>query len=194
MIPANLFRVVPAKTTDEVEERWRHTLRLHPNWHCITYRDPIDPFDFPATRDAWEHCTSGAQLAGLVRLEALWNHGGIYLDSDVDVLRPLDPLLTCEAFACYEDESYVPDAVMGASPAHPAIESAIRLAVARVPEGAQSSGPLTSTDVFRNRTDVLCLPPDCFYPYHYSQKWRADEDFSKKPWTFGVHRWAGSWL
>lgn len=36
------------------------------------------------------------------RLDIIYEHGGIYLDTDVEVLKPFDPLLEHEAFAGFE--------------------------------------------------------------------------------------------
>lgn len=194
MIPRILVRCVPEETSSVVEDAWAHACHLHAGWTHRTYRDPIDPADFPLTRGAWSRCTSGAQLAGLVRLEALLAHGGIYLDSDYELYRRLDSLLTLDAFAAWEDRNTIPDAVIGARPDHPAIRYALELAVSRVHLGAWQSGPGATTEAFRNRSDVLLFPPASFYPYHYSQKERRHERFSDDPWCFGAHHWAGSWV
>lgn len=202
MIPPILIRTVPAETTPEVEQWWDHARALHPSWTATTYRDPINPYTFPITSDLWPRCQNGAQLAGLVRLEALWWHGGIYLDSDVELYRPLDSLLGVQAFAGYEDPGVIPDAVIGAEPRHPAIAACIDHA-RRVISGqsgewrdAWASGPGATTAVFPGRPDVLLLPPGSFYPYHYTNKGpaRSRDHHAEQPWAFGAHHWEASWL
>lgn len=204
MIPYRLIRSVPAETSPEVEAFWAKAIALHPHWRHDTYRDPIDPAPFPLTSPHWERCRSGAQLAGLVRLEALWHGGGIWLDSDIDPYRPLDPLLHCKAFAAWEDAITVPDAVIGAEPHHPAIATCIDMALERLcssstdwrtGNGAWATGPGVTTTIFPGRGDVLLLPPGSFYPVHYSTKAGADwAAAAADPWVFGVHRWHASWL
>ncbi len=197
MIPRRIVRTVPATTTDEVEEFWRIAQRLHPgtDWEFVTWRDPIDPAHFPATSQHWDRCTTGAQRAGLIRLEDLIIRGGIYLDSDVELYRPLDPLLGVEAFAAWEDPNTVPDAVMGARPGHPAMIAALDDAITNVGRGAWQSGPGATTRTFPPRRDVLLLPPGSFYPYHYNERHRRHDDHRQaNPWAFGAHHWAGSWL
>lgn len=196
LIPRILHRTVPAETTEEVEEFWAAAERLHPDWHLVTHRDPLDPTRWPETGPHWPRCTSGAQLAGLIRLEALWHHGGVYIDSDVELYRPLDCLLACEAFAAWEDALCVPDAVLGAMPAHPAIRACLDLAVERVAagEGAWASGPGVTTEVLVDRDDVVTIPPASFYPYHYQAKHlRSARPGAHDPWCFGAHHWAHSW-
>jgi mannosyltransferase OCH1-like enzyme len=194
VIPRIICRSVPADTTETVEEAWEHIRDLHPGWELVTYRDPIDPDLFPITSYAWPHCTSGAQLAGLLRLEALHRHGGIYLDSDVELYRPLDPFLVLRAFAAWEDTHTIPDAVLGAEPGHDAIATALELALARLSEGPWASGPGVITEIFSAHPDVMVLPPAVFYPYHYSERERRGENFGTAPWCYGVHHWAASWL
>lgn len=201
MIPGRIFRTVPAVTTDEAETFWKIAVDLHPDWEMVTYRDPIDPALFPLTFPSWSRCQNGAQLAGLIRLEALLE-GGIYIDSDVELFQPLDPLLACSAFAGWEDPNTVPDAVLGATSAHPATVACLDLALERIHSdngdwrsgnGAWATGPGVTTAVLPGRPDVLLLPPGAFYPVHYSEKHLLDS-YTPDPWTFGVHRWHASWL
>lgn len=194
MIPPILFRTTPAEIPDESREFWQHAKRLHGMWSLITYQDPLDPDEWPLTAHCWKSCTSGAQFAGLIRLEALLTHGGIYIDQDVEILRPLDPLRHCSAFAAWEDTTTIPDAVLGAEPNHPAIRRCLDLALDRCDQDAWTSGPGVTTEVLPGRDDVLLLPPGAFFPYHYSEKHRRHEDHSAFPWTFAAHHWHGSWV
>lgn len=202
MIPHILVRTVPSVSPAHAEELWDKARTLHPDWRHITYRDPLDTALFPLTAPSWPLCRSGAQLAGLVRLEALWTHGGIYLDSDLEVFRPLDPLLSCSGFGLWEDETVVPDFVLGARSRHPAIGECLALALERLRStstdwrtgpGSWSTGPGVTTTVLPGRNDFLLLPPHSFAPYHYSEPHRAGESFEAVPYVFGAHRWAHSW-
>jgi hypothetical protein len=197
IIPAMLHRTVPVQTSAEVERWWRDATRLHPSWEAHTWRDPLNPTHFPLTAPLWERCTSGAQRAGLIRLEVLATKGGIYLDSDVQLYRSLEPLRYVPAFAAYEDPRVVPDAVLGCVPGHPAILWALEEACESVRrgEGAWDSGPGVTTRTLRGRADVLLLPPGSFYPYHYTEKAkrRREDHKTAQPWAFGAHHWAHSW-
>ena len=195
MIPRRFIRTIPASPPAGAGIFWERFQDLHPAWEFVTYQDPIDPALFPATAPLWPHCTSGAQLAGLVRLEALWRHGGIYVDADVEPYRSFEPLLGVEGFAAWEDVKVVPDAVLGARAGHPAIMTAIIEAKAAVKaeRGAWESGPGVTTRLLPGRTDFLLLPPGAFYPVHYLDPpppagWRPP------PWAFARHHWAASWL
>jgi hypothetical protein len=195
-IPRIFHRVVPVETTAEVEAWWSALQELHPGWRFMTHRDPLDPAEWPETSSRWRYCRNGASLADLVRLEALWRWGGIYLDSDVEPYRSFEPLRALEAFAGWEDGKVVPNAVLGARREHPAIRACLDLALREVRRGTWEAGPGVTTKVLPGRPDVLLLPPGSFYPYHYTEKEeRREEDHkSAQPWAFGAHHWAASWL
>src|SRR5690606_34232415 len=52
--------------------------------------------------------------------------GGIYLDTDVEVVRPLDSLLHHQAFSGFEDEHYLQSGTMGAAAGHPWIRALLQ--------------------------------------------------------------------
>lgn len=197
MIPRILHRTIPGAVDPIVDTFWDGFRELHPDWELRSWDEPLNPADFPLTSDLWDLCANGAQKAGLVRLELLVTYGGVYVDSDVEALRPLDPLLRCGAFAGWEDNRHIPDAVLGATPGHPAFVEMLQRARRFVSHKADAwtSGPGVTTGLLPGRDDVLLLPPGSLYPYHYTEKARAGENFREtQPWAFVVHHWHGSWL
>lgn len=48
-----------------------------------------------------------AFLSDYVRLLVIAEHGGIYFDTDVEVIKPIDALLENDAFFCFETPEYV---------------------------------------------------------------------------------------
>ena len=63
-------------------------------------------------RQAYE-AKKWAFVSDYARLYALINFGGIYMDTDVEVVSSFDNLLQNKAFAGFEDNSYIATAVMG---------------------------------------------------------------------------------
>ena len=53
-----------------------------------------------------------AFVTDYVRLWALYNYGGIYMDTDVEVLKPLDRFLGHQAFSGFESFDRVPTGIM----------------------------------------------------------------------------------
>ena len=194
-IPRILHRVVPEAPNSVADGWWARFEELHPDWELRTHRDPLQADQWPLTREHWDKCANGAQFADLIRLEALITWGGVYVDQDVEPLRPLDPLTYVPAFAAWEDANSVPNAVMGAVPDHPAMVACLELMISRLPGDTWQTGPGVMTAVLPGRADVLLLPPGSLYPYHYRELHREHEDFAKtQPWAFVVHHWWGSWL
>lgn len=54
-----------------------------------------------------------AFVSDYVRLFAIYNYGGIYIDSDVEVLKPLDEFLKLPAFSGFENKENIPTGIMG---------------------------------------------------------------------------------
>ena len=61
----------------------------------------------PYVKEAY-YAQKYAFVSDYVRLWALYNHGGIYLDVDFEVYKPFDDLLGYSAFAGYEGSKYSP--------------------------------------------------------------------------------------
>lgn len=206
MIPRRLIRTVPSTTAAEVEGFWQRSCDLHHDWDHVTFRDPIDTALFPITAEHWAACANGAQMAGLIRLEALLNLGGFYLDSDLELFRPLDDLAEMGAVGCWEDSRTVPDLFLAAEPGHPAIAACLDLALDRLhgdgrtwrdDGGAWSTGPGVTTTVLPGRDDVTLLDPDAFCAVHWSYKGPHIPNYElrrRTPHARGRHWWRGSWL
>ena len=64
-----------------------------------------------------------AYVSDYIRAYAIYNYGGIYLDTDVIVLDNLEELLDNSAFVGYENPQYPFTAVFGAEPKHPFLKS-----------------------------------------------------------------------
>lgn len=62
-------------------------------------------------REAYE-AKKWAFVSDVARLYALVNYGGIYMDTDVEVLKPLNDLLAYEAVSGFETPDYIPTGLM----------------------------------------------------------------------------------
>lgn len=63
-----------------------------------------------------------AFVTDFVRLFALYHEGGIYMDTDVEVLKPLDVFLTHRAFSSFENNNKIPTGLMAAEAGNPWIK------------------------------------------------------------------------
>lgn len=64
------------------------------------------------TEQAYEN-KKWAFVADYVRLWALREYGGIYLDTDVEIVRPIDNLLSYNAFGGYETDNVIQTGIIG---------------------------------------------------------------------------------
>ncbi len=69
------------------------------------------------TKESYE-ARKYAFVTDYVRLYALYNEGGIYMDTDVEVLKSLDPLLKYEAVSGFESETQISTGLMGCHKSH----------------------------------------------------------------------------
>ena len=75
----------------------------------------------PFVKKAYEN-KKWAFVSDYVRAYAIYNYGGIYLDTDVLVIDTLDDLLENKAFVGYENDDHPFTAVFGAEAGHPLIK------------------------------------------------------------------------
>lgn len=203
MIPRLLHRIVlaPLTSTGEVERYWQEFGRLHPRWDLRTWSDPLRPEDWELGA-LFARCRTAAGVADLLRLEILWRHGGVYVDTDCEPVRALDPLLGNGFFVGSEDGRVISTGVIGCPPGHPAIRAYMdavlhedRLGLEVSPN--QATGPVLATEILGDREDVRVLPPEFFY----AAPWQAPGSGSPPapagdvvtPFSYVVHRWAHSW-
>ena len=85
-------------------ETWKS---LCPDYQIIEWNE--NNYDFskiPYMKEAYD-----AQKWGFVpdyaRLEIIYNWGGVYLDTDVELIKPLDQMLLYKGFAGFETKEYV---------------------------------------------------------------------------------------
>ena len=76
---------------------------------------------FPYVKEAYDS-RKFAFVTDVVRLHALYNEGGIYMDTDVEVLKPLDTILEYKGVSGFETEKDIPTGLMAAEKGHPLVK------------------------------------------------------------------------
>lgn len=79
--------------------------------------DNFDLDAYPYAREAYD-ARKFAFVTDIVRLHALYTEGGIYMDTDVEVLKPLDALLQYEAVSGFESSTQIPTGLMACRDGH----------------------------------------------------------------------------
>lgn len=168
--------------------------RHHPGWamRLWTERD-LAQLDIGAREQA--RARTRAELANLVRYEVLHRFGGVYVDTDVECLRPFAPLLRgVYAFAGIEVSGRICNAVLGSVPEHPVFARATRLTRQTLGTGvhsANANGPYFLSLLVEQQGGFTIFPKEHFYPYLWDEPERRNEAF---PASFAVHHWRLSWL
>jgi mannosyltransferase OCH1-like enzyme len=166
-------------------ETWR---QHHPGWKFRVWRDRDVRRLLPA--DVVARARHHTELSDLVRFEVLRRHGGVYVDTDVECLRPFEDLLQGEcALMGYERPGRVGAGVLAAVAGHPFFVDAATLARETVGLGANSAdatGPYFLTVLVRDHPDVTILSQEAFYPYGWDEPERRHDDF---PHSYAVHHW-----
>ena len=141
------------------------------------------------------------------RLDILYHYGGIYLDTDVELLHSLDALLYQPAFCSTEKWGIVNMGISGAQPGNPVLRQILesREGMSFVnPDGSEnlmSSGvsdtlPLVSIGLVTNgetqciaKGEMIVYASDFFHPFDYISGETHITDH-----TFSIHHFSGTWL
>ena len=106
---------LPVKVKEYIAS-WKRYL---PNYEIIQWNE--DNFDIEAVqfvREAYKE-KKYAFVADYVRFYALYYHGGIYFDSDVEVVKSFDSLLENNFFVGHERPEFLESAIFGSVANHP---------------------------------------------------------------------------
>lgn len=99
------------KTSKKCMKTWREVL---PEYEIICWNNdramPIIQSNLYA-KQAFEQ-KKYAFVSDYLRLYVLFNYGGVYMDTDVEVYKPLDRFLNDGAFSCFESDRSIPTALM----------------------------------------------------------------------------------
>lgn len=197
MIPKVAHRIwLDEPIPDELERYWESFYALHPDWQMMTW-NRSSMLAWMQNKPIFDQCQTWAGKSDVARYEILATFGGVYLDTDVEPLKPFDDLLDGDPFAGWEDGNMICPTVMGGEAGHPALVALVDGLPAwfkprknRPPN--QATGPHFLTRMWRNRTDVRLFDPVTFYPVHWSSK--KDLGGPYPPESFAVHHWNAGWL
>lgn len=192
--------------------------KYHPNWEIKIWTDTeTDRFSWssPRTQVAFKIAKTWAEKADLLRLEVLYQFGGIYSDTDVICLNFFHDLLVQDItfFSCFElnyinqyygEAFYIGTAVMGAAKGCLVIKHCLDRF--KTHQEAPDAGILRRTGpglVSRSckatlldpEENILILPCSYLYPLPYESKWISNEKTleSISQESLALHLWDSSW-
>lgn len=155
-------------------------------------------------REAYE-AKKWAFASDYARLWVLVHEGGIYMDTDVELLRPLDGFLSEEALSGFESKTQIPTGLMACEESSPFFERLLRDYDDRAFVKRDGTYNLTTNVVYiteaclqeglvlngekQTVAGFTLYPRDYFCPKDYKTKRiHLTEN------TFAIHHFDGSWL
>lgn len=147
-----------------------------------------------------------AFVSDYIRLKVLYEEGGIYMDTDVEVVKPLDKFLHHSAFSGYEDYNSIPTGIIASEKHGLWVERLLRdyntkkfinndgsfnleTNVVQITKTTKEMAPnLVLNNEFIDLGDVVFYPKDYFCPINLiTNKKKITNN------THTIHWFAGSW-
>lgn len=184
-------------------DSWKKFL---PDYEFVRWNEKnFDCSAYPYTKEAWE---SGkfAFVSDVARLHALKTMGGIYMDTDVELLKPLDAFLGHCAFTGFERGEFLATGLIGAQKGSAWVEEFLSLYrglhfisedgrpdltpnVRRITDYMVREHSLRTDNSFQEFPDLLTVyPGDYFSPLDSNTR-----KVRKTRNTVAIHHFMGSW-
>lgn len=184
-------------------ESWR---KYCPDYEIREWNEENSPMNIPWVHDAYKH-HKYAFVADYMRFYAMYQDGGIYMDTDMLLTREINEFLNDEMFLGREDQYNASMGIIGMPKQsifckmcldfydstkfdmiHPPI-------ITRFLTPKLFEFGFIEVDETQHLTNGLVVyRSDYFYPIHYTQEFDlADVYLYAKPNTYGIHLWNKSW-
>jgi hypothetical protein len=187
-------------------KRWMESWKKYcPDYAIIEWNE--GNFDFDSNlyaKQAYE-AKKWAFVSDYARLYVLFHHGGIYMDTDVELLKNIDSFLENKAFSGFEQEKTILTGIMAVEKGHPLFKTLLSYYDRRAFIKEDGTFDLTSnvsiiTDyclalgLTPNNTkqtvaDFTLYPTDYFCPKNW---WTKKLNITAN--TCAIHHFEGSWV
>ena len=206
------------------EEKNPLTERCMKSWQtfCPDYKimvwngETLPIATLPPNIQALYHRKKWAFVADYTRLKVLYEQGGVYLDSDMELIKPIDRLLHTPLFLGKENAHFLGCSIIGATKDNAFIKSNMQAyeqaEVIRYDAGAprfrvhllkeDSDAPFEFTPIPQlftqvynqlneaERKQITVYPTHYFYPFYYNEKFTPA---CIQADTYSIHWWEASW-
>lgn len=183
-------------------ESWR---KYCPDYEIKEWNE--DNFDIESNKYVKEayQARKFAFVTDYVRLYALYNEGGLYMDTDVEVIKPLDAFLVHEAFSSFENNDSIPTGLMASEKGGKWVKELLAeyddlsfikedgsldltTNVVRITNTTVEKYGLVQKSSYQDLGVVTLYPHDYFCP----KDWSTGKIFLTEN-THTIHHFAGSW-
>lgn len=189
------------------QESWK---RHHPDWEYYLWTDAeVKQFEF-RNREVFEETKNFGAKSDILRYEILYNHGGLYIDTDFECFHPFDyvhKVLDFYLGIMFGKEFSVTNCIIGSIPEHPILKLIIEsinqpLKTNNVNDIHEITGPWAFSDaykslMFKDNHLNVAFPVTYFFPFPnnklHIQNIKKIRGFKKKE-SLGLHYWEVSWV
>lgn len=185
-------------------ESWK---KYCPDYEIMEWNEQNFPID-QQCRFVQEAYKTGkyAFVSDVARLKIVFENGGIYLDTDVELLKPLDDLLNYKCYLGWQDKKYVANGLgFGAEKGNPIIKENYDcyIDIPFIMENGEENTvacPVYTTDIlkqhglkmentFQNHTNFAVFPVEYFNPLD-----DATNRLNVTSNTYSIHWYAKTWV
>lgn len=178
-----------------------------PNYKIIQWNESnFDIGQNQYCKEAYEN-KKWAFVSDYIRIKVLKDYGGIYMDTDVEVVKPLEPFLENKAFSGYEDDCHIQTGIIASEKDGKWVTELLKdydnkkfvkedgslnleTNVAQITRTTLKMYPKTTlNNKYTDCGDVVFYPKDYFCPIDYpTLKKKCTQN------TATIHWFAGSWI
>lgn len=177
--------VGPSALPDEYGEYQQSWLEHHPGWELRLWTEDNLP-DEPARPEVRDKLRAPAERSDILRLDVLHRFGGVYIDTDFECRRSIEPLIEgLDFFTAYLKPDRINNAIIGAAPGHAFLRRALDELRPREFHGydKDATGPSFLNNLIRQYPELKIFEAELFYPNTATEKRRA----------YAVHHAGRSW-
>lgn len=135
-----------------------------------------------------------AFVSDYYRLMILQEYGGIYLDTDVEVIRRFDKYLNDDFMIGYEKNGYIGTGIIGSTAKNEKLQKLIDFYEDQIWKVDYFNNPIIFKRVIKDNPKVYnnihILPESVFCPYNPTQTYNA---LIEKQETLTIHWYSGNW-
>lgn len=180
-------------------ESWKKFL---PDYEIILWNEDNFPVDkIPFTRDAYLH-RKFAFVSDYARFKILYEEGGIYIDTDVQLLKNLDSFLNHKSFTGFEKRDQVnPGLIIGSTPKNSVLWDMMNyyensqfdpnkmITVVHIMTEYLKKHGLVPNNTLQEVQGITVYPTEYFAPLNFQ-----NNTLQITPQTVSIHHYAGTWL
>lgn len=183
-----------SKLTELCLNSWRRVLD---NYEIIEWNENNLPLDVLRKNKFLDKCIElklWAFVSDYLRLYVLYKYGGIYLDTDVEVIKTFTPLLDDKLFMGYEINDYIGTAVIGAEPRNGIIKRLLDFYNDEIWNVYFINNPIIFKYLFEH--EPLLFKECKIYPQNFFSPYIPEKNYEKTvetEETYSIHWYTANW-